>query len=244
MSYGTPFKKWNSARESEMSRTEDLLMDDMELNKSYEDNNLNELVLTRNILLAHLYSGKLAPNEVLQFAKRYSTVTYWEELLCVAFNPNDSQLTAVVSIRQADGYSGILRRHGSIEYVRFFIDWGEGNGMQAIGLSHFKVCDATDERVKRKLPTYHLVSCGFDAERYRLLIKLGVQPKVRAVLSWNYVPDIDGEFTPVFGNQVDSQISIDSSIELTSLFSIAEEQSERAMLHLGYRQSYMLNAVM
>ncbi|MES9972563.1 MAG: hypothetical protein ABW092_21210 [Candidatus Thiodiazotropha sp.] len=202
-----------------------------------EENSLNELVLTRNILLAHLFAGKLAPSEVLRFARRYSNVTHWEELLCAVFNPNASRLMAVVSIRQLDGYSGILRRHGSVEYVRFFVDWGNTFGLQPVGLGHFKVCDAIEEGIKRKLPTYHLVSCRFEAERYRHAIGHGVQPKLRAVLSWNQVPDIDVEFTPVFGNQVDSHISIDSVDELTTLFSVAEDVSEKAMLHLGYRQS-------
>jgi hypothetical protein len=243
LTYRVPVNRWDSRRKSKKRLTEDLQMDDMGLDKTYEESSLNELILTRNILLAHLFTGELAPCEVLQFAKRYSTVTHWEELLCAVFNPNVSQLTAVVSIRQADGYSGILRRHGSIEYVRFFIDWGDGNGMQATGLGHFKVCDASDEGGTRQIPTCHLVSCGFEAGRYRHLTRLGIQPKVRAVLSWNYIPDLDVDFTPVFGNHVDSQISIDSSIELTSLFTVAEELSEKAMLHLGYRQPYMYDAV-
>lgn len=210
--------------------------------EDYEENSLNELVLTRNILLAHLFANKLSPSEVLRFARRYSNVTHWEELLCAVFNPNASRLMAVISIRQLDGYSGVLRRHGSVEYVRFFVDWGDTHGLQAVGLNHFKVCDAIEEGVKRSLPTYHLVSCGFEAERYRQAIRHGFQPKLRAVLSWNQVPDIDVEFTPVFGNQVDSHISIDSIDELTSLFSIAEDISEKAMLHLGYRQSSALEA--
>lgn len=217
---------------------EGLLMDHIEPNDACGENSLNELILTRNVLLANLFAGKLAPREVLRVARRYSTVTHWEELLCVAFNPTDSRLMAVVSIRQSDGYSGILRRHGSIEYVRFFIDWGDGEGLQTAGLSHFKVCDAIDEGIKRQLPVYHLVSCGFEIARYRRAIRHGAQPKVRAVLSWNQVPGQDAEFIPVFGNQVDSQISIDSDQELTSLFSIAEDLSEKAMLHLGSRQPY------
>ncbi|MEW8508671.1 MAG: hypothetical protein AB2598_18420 [Candidatus Thiodiazotropha sp.] len=194
----------------------------------------NQLVLTRNILLAHLFAAKLAPGEVVRFASRYSAVTHWEELLCAVFNPNSSSLMAVVSIRQADGYSGILRKHGSIEYVRFFVDWGDGMGMRPVGLSHFKVCDSIDEGVKRTQPSYHLVSCSFDADRYRYLMKQGVQPKVRAVLSWNRVPDMDEGFVPMFGNQVDSQIKIDSEQELLTIFSSNEDQPGSRRAGLGY----------
>jgi hypothetical protein len=205
--------------------------------KASEEDSLNELVLTRNILLSHLFAGKLAPSEVVRFASRYSNVTHWEDLICAVFNPSASRLMAVVSIRQLDGYSGILRRHGSLEYVRFFVDWGNTLGPQAVGLSHFKVCDAIEDGVKRRLPSYHLVSCSFEAARYRHAIRQGVQPKVRAVLSWNQVPDLDVEFTPVFGNRVDSQISIDSVDELISLFNITEDLSDKATLQLGDRQS-------
>lgn len=219
-------------------------MDHMGTEKASKEHSLNELVLTRNILLAHLFAAKLAPSEVLRYARRYSSITHWEEILCAAFNPNSSRLMAVVSIHQSDGYSGVLRRHGSIEYVRFFIDWCDGKGQQPVGLSHFKVCDAVDEGANRQLPIYHLVSCGFEGERYRRLQKKGVQPKVRAVLSWNHVPDIDIDFTPMFGNQVDSQISIDSQQELISLFSTAEDLSISPLPSFGYRPSPLLEAAL
>ncbi|MES9992915.1 MAG: hypothetical protein ABW098_13235 [Candidatus Thiodiazotropha sp.] len=209
---------------------------------SSNGHSLNELMLTRNILLAHLFAAKLAPNEVLRYAKRFSAITHWEELLCAAFNPSASSLMAVVSIRQADGYSGIIRKHGSIEYIRFFIDWCDGSGIEAVGLSHFKVCDNIDEGAKRTHPSYHLVSCPFDADRYHSLLNQGIQAKVRAVLSWNQVPDIDDEFTPIFGNQIDSQISIGSQQELVSLFSAEEELTIRRAPSPGYLPSSIVEA--
>ncbi len=212
-------------------------MDRLGNEKVGQEHSLNELVLTRNILLAHLFASKLAPSEVLKYARRYSSITHWEELLCAVFNPNASRLMAVVSIRQTDGYSGILRRHGSIEYVRFYVDWRDGKGQQPVGLSHFKVCDSIEEGVKRQLPVYHLASCSFEGDRYLRLQQRGVQPTVRAVLSWNHVPDMDIEFMPVFGNHVDSQISIDSQQELVTLFSTTEDLSVSSMSRLGYRPS-------
>ncbi|MEW8584922.1 MAG: hypothetical protein AB2531_04095 [Candidatus Thiodiazotropha sp.] len=221
---------------------EDRQMDYEGRGNSSNDHSLNELMLTRNILLAHLFAAKLVPSEVVRYARRYTTVTHWEELLCAVFNPNASSLMAVVGIRQADGYSGILRKHGSIEYVRFFVDWRDGMEMQAVGLSHFRVCDNIDEGIKRTLPSYHLVSCHFDAGRYNRLLNEGVQPKLRAVLSWNHVPDMDDGFTPVFGNQVDSQISIDSQQELVSLFTTAEDPSAGMTPNPGYLPSSIVEA--
>jgi hypothetical protein len=170
-------------------------------------------------------------------------VTHWEELLCAVFNPNSSRLMAVASIRQTEGYSGILRRHGSMEFVRFFIDWLDGNGMQEIGLSHFKVCDAIANGLQPRLPSYHIISCGFNADRYSNLVKRGIQPQLRAVLSWNYVPEMDVDFMPVFGNRVDSQISVESADELTSLFSITGGLGESSQLLQSGRQSCASEAV-
>jgi hypothetical protein len=204
-------------------------MDDMEHGAACSEYSLNELILTRNILLAHLFEGDVAPKQVLRFARRYTTVTRWEELICAVFNPNSSCLMAVVSIRQKDGYSGILRHQGSVEFVRFYIDWLDGCGMRAVGLSHFRVCDAIDRGGHSKLPSYHLVSCEFEADRYSRLISKGEQPKMRAVLSWNHIPETGTEFTPVFGNQVDSQISVGSDDELMSLFNISQDLSETVL---------------
>ncbi|MCU7882152.1 MAG: hypothetical protein KZQ60_17725, partial [Candidatus Thiodiazotropha sp. (ex Lucinoma aequizonata)] len=108
--------------------------------------------MTRSVLLAYLFAGKFALGDVIQYARRYAELTHWEELLCAEINPNVSSLMAIVSIRQVDGYSGILRRHGSIEYVRFFIDWDDNKGFQAVGLTHFKVCDAESGGDNSPLP--------------------------------------------------------------------------------------------
>lgn len=226
MSYQRSLGTWDSVCIMTQGGFRGLLMDDMEHGTACNGYILNELLLTRNILLAHLFAGNVAPEHVLRLARRYATVTHWEELICAMFNLSSSRLMAVVGIHQAEGYSGILGRHGSKEFVRFYIDWLDGNGMQAVGLSHFKVHDALGKGRQSQLPSYHLVSCGFDAGRYRNLVRRGVQPRLRAVLSWNHVPDSDVDYEPVFGNRVDSQISIDSDEELTSLFSITPVPSE------------------
>lgn len=184
----------------------------------------NELLLTRNVLLAHLFDGNIPPGDVVRHASRFSLVTYWEELVCAAFYPQAGKLMAIVSIRQLDGYSGMLRRHGSMEYVRFFVDWADGNGYQAVGLSHFKVCDLLKEENKQCYPLCHLVKIGLNTDRYWDAVIEGHHPTVRAVLSWNQVPEIDPEFTPIFGNRINSQISIDSEKELISHFEVPQDK--------------------
>ena len=64
--------------------------------------------------------------------------TFWEELTCIGYNPLLSQLEGVISIKQATGYSGNLCSTGSMEFVRFFVDWGDGAGYQDVGLTSLK----------------------------------------------------------------------------------------------------------
>ncbi|MET0007443.1 MAG: hypothetical protein ABW124_02235 [Candidatus Thiodiazotropha sp. 6PLUC9] len=182
----------------------------------------HELILARSVLLAHMYASKVPPGDILRCVRRYSEVTFWEELMCVAINPKAGKLIAIVGRHQAEGYSGILRRHGSVQYVRFFVDWGDQKGYHPLGLSHFKVCDVGQDKEKDGYPIFHLVSLGFDAERYWDALMQGFLPKVRAVLSWNQVPELDTEFIPVFGNRIDSQIRVDSEKELMLNFNIPD----------------------
>jgi hypothetical protein len=196
----------------------DKLMKKKKIDLTSEEYGYHELVLMRSVLLAHLFAGKVPPGDILRYARRFSEITHWEELLCAAIYPKEGKLVAIVSRRQTDGYSGILRRHGSIEYVRFFIDWGNKRGFRALGLSHFKVCDAALDEEQDRYPFCHLVSLDFDVDRYWDAVVDGCQPKIRAVLSWNQVPEMDAEFMPVFGNRVDSQIRIESERELMETF--------------------------
>lgn len=74
-----------------------------------------------------------------------SGITTWEELECVGYNPELSTVEAIVNIKQDSGYSGSLCSTGSPEYVRFFIDYNDGNGFENIGLASFRAYDISDD---------------------------------------------------------------------------------------------------
>jgi len=69
------------------------------------------------------------------------SITFWEELTCVGYNPREKRLEGMVSIKQATGYSGTLCNPSSKEYVRFFVDFKDGSGYQEMGYTSFKACD-------------------------------------------------------------------------------------------------------
>jgi hypothetical protein len=191
-----------------------------------------DLAQLRGVFLDHLLAGQVVPEQALDNPSSHAEITSWEELLCAAFYPDAGRVVAVVEIHQADGYSGMLRRHGSVEYVRFFIDWGGDEGFEPISLTHFKVSDKPKSVSGDVGPLRMTLSAMFDADRYWGCVLDGIEPKVRAVLSWNQVPEINPEFSPLFGNVIDSVIRVKSQDELTMLLGhkVSAESSENDQL--------------
>jgi hypothetical protein len=68
----------------------------------------------------------------------------FEEIECVGHHPVLSELTATIKIKRSSGYSGGLCSRGSIEYVRFFLDYG--SGWQDMGVSSVNVHDLPDSK--------------------------------------------------------------------------------------------------
>ena len=135
--------------------------------------------------------------------------TYWEQLVCLGFQPERSRLDAVVSIKRASGYSGDLCTNGSPEYVRFFVDWGDGAGFQDVGLASFRAHDISDAPPGPQHPIQHRVSIELDDDARRRFCGTEVIVRARAILSWNQLPPSDPNHVPAFGNRVDADIQID-----------------------------------
>lgn len=160
---------------------------------------IDRLVKTRRTLLVNLWS-----KEVLTIKSN----TYWEELTCVGFNPQLAQLEAVVSIKQNSGYSGGLCSDGSTEYIRFFVDWGDGTSFQDVGLTSFKAHDISDLPPGPQHPLQYMVYLALDDDMYQKCCDIPVIPKIRAVLSWNQIPSLDPNVMPHFGNRIDVDIQL------------------------------------
>ena len=178
---------------------------------------IRELEQTRGALLAHLFASQKTPTKLLSKALKYTGTTHWESLTCVGFHPGVSQLEAVVSINQASGYSGNLCSDGSTEYIRFFVDWGDGAGYQDVGLTSFKAYDISDAPPGPQHPLKHMVYLQLDDAQYRRCCRHEIIPKVRAILAWNQIPPIDPNYLPIFGNRLDAHIQIDPKWSLFCL---------------------------
>ncbi|PWV56164.1 hypothetical protein [Chitinophaga sp. S165] len=139
-----------------------------------------------------------------------ASITYWEQLLCVGFNPDVSRLEAVVRIKQPAGYSGGLCSAGSHEFVRFFVDYHDGAGFQDAGLTSFKVSDIPDAVPHTKHPLHYMVYIFLNDEAHRRFTNCdtAIIPTVRAVLSWNSIPSVNPADIPHFGNVVNADIQL------------------------------------
>lgn len=160
---------------------------------------IKRLEKTRKTLLVNLFA-----NQIIDIQGN----TYWEEVTCVGFNPQMGQLEAVVSIKRETGYSGGLCSDGSTEYVRFFVDWGDGAGFQDVGLTNFKAYDISDAPPGPQHPLKYMVYLPLHEQNYRKCCETAVLPKVRAVLSWNQIPSLNPNDIPHFGNRIDANIQI------------------------------------
>src|SRR5688500_16808549 len=135
-------------------------------------------------------------------------ITFWEQLGCVGYNPELSLLEATITLKRATGYSGNPCTNGSLEYVRFFVDWEDGGGWQDVGVSSVRVHDVSDAPPGDQHPLAYLVQHRLDDTRRRrpCNTRRPLLPKVRAVLSWNTLPPTDPNHLPLYGNRVDTRI--------------------------------------
>jgi hypothetical protein len=131
--------------------------------------------------------------------------TEYEQLKRIELDPDASQLTAVLTVKQSLGYCGGPVTAGSREFVAFWIDWG--SGFQYVGTTSMAVHDsgrlpAIGQETRVVLPIHladHAQPRSEDAKTV----------KVRAVLSWNTPPSTTNPSAPVvWGNSLDCKILI------------------------------------
>jgi hypothetical protein len=137
-----------------------------------------------------------------------SNDTFYEELTCVAFNPDLNQLEAVIQVKQETGYAGDDCSSGSFEYIRFYVDYG--TGFEDAGLVAVNVHDipeATDCAKNPEKPLSYSASLQIAPKTNDC--DDPVLPNVRAILSWQSIPPAGNpNWTPIWGNHLDSHVQI------------------------------------
>jgi len=148
--------------------------------------------------LAELFS----PIELKQYDTRY------EEIGCVAYSPELDRLEATIVIKQPAGYGSGPCGQGSVEHVRFFVDFG--SGWVDAGVAATRVHDLPlghDCADQPDHPYTHVV--GVVLTPLRKFCASPVLPRVRAILSWQDEPTAgDPNYIPVWGEVQDDHIQI------------------------------------
>lgn len=168
----------------------------------------NQRVQFHKLLLGNPnYFGNLEKSSFKPVLK-LSYDTSYEQVTCVALNPLLNMLEAHVQVKLPVGYGGDLCHAGTMEYVRFYVDYG--TGWQDAGIVGFDAHDIPKSVDCAKVgtkPLTYVASLPYDPNRDSC--GHPVLPKVRAILSWNLQPPANQpNWPPIWGNVLDQHVQV------------------------------------
>ncbi|MCD4734631.1 MAG: hypothetical protein K8R53_01185 [Bacteroidales bacterium] len=180
------------------------------------------------------YFGNIPGSKLKANYAMSGNITY-EEIHCVGYNPDSGDLEAIFSVKKPTGYSGDLCSAGSIEYVRFYLDFHDGAGFidqGVVGVNVHDIPDETDCKGKSILPLMY--AAKLEKKTFKLTTcKKPLLPTLRAILSWNYEPPADSpNWIPVWGNVMECDVQyktiwfikpIEFPIELSKYLTLAAD---------------------
>ncbi len=133
--------------------------------------------------------------------------TFYEEIGCVGYHPQQEYLEAVIYVKQPSGYSGGICQAGSLEYVRFYLSFNNGATWQDQGLSSVRVWDIPEGTDGSKRLEY-AVSLKVDPKRK--FCQADHLIRVRAILSWNNPPPANQpNWGPVWGEIQEATVQVE-----------------------------------
>ena len=152
------------------------------------------------------YFGNLVGSELIPIVPILGN-TYYEELTCLGYHPQQRQLEGVVYIYQTSGYGSGICGPGTPEYVRFYLSYDSGATWQDQGMSSFQAHNIPEGTAGSKHLEY--------------AVSLEVHPdakfcfsdpliRARAILSWNDPPlPNQPNWNPVWGNVLEVPILVE-----------------------------------
>lgn len=165
----------------------------------------------KSLLLENPNYFGTAPDTKFKAVKKVSYNTFFEEMTCVGLYPEQDLLEAVIKIKRSYGYGGDLCSNGTMEYVTFYIDYGDGNGFVSVGApAEVNVHNLT---AANQGPIYYAVRKAFVPNQ---ILACGTPQivKIRAILSWQSIPT-GADFPPVWGNVMERWVQIRPQQPLT-----------------------------
>jgi hypothetical protein len=124
--------------------------------------------------------------------------TFYEELGCVGFHPQQERLEAVVYVNQPTGYGADLCGPGTPEYVRFYLSFDNGATWQDQGMSSFAAYNIPAGTEGEKRLEYAVSLPSHPTHKLCFANPLIL---MRAILSWNNPPPPNQpNWMPIWGN--------------------------------------------
>lgn len=141
---------------------------------------------------------------VAEYAKTEGNTDY-EEVECLALDPNREELVATFRVKRPTGYLGNLCEEGSKEYIAFYADWDDACGdWEHLGTLALDVHDIAN------IPSgglHYAMFLPVDLKFHRRPCDRPKVGRVRAVISWNS-PPAGAEDPPRWGNALDAHVLI------------------------------------
>src|SRR5262245_13005934 len=161
----------------------------------------------KSLLLANPnYFGNL-PESSFTPVLPISGNTFYEELACVGYHPQQERLEGVVYLYQPSGYGTGICGPGTPEYVRFYLSFDNGATWQDQGMTSFQAYNIPEGTDGGKRLEY-AVSLAVDPKRKLCVFDSLI--RVRAILSWNNPPPANQpNWPPVWGNVREATIQVE-----------------------------------
>jgi hypothetical protein len=153
------------------------------------------------------YFGNLTQSE-FQPVLSISGNTFYEELACIGYQPQQQRLEGVVYVYQPSGYGSDVCGPGSPEYVRFYLSFDNGATWFDQGMTSFQAFNIPEGTEGGKRLEYAVqLSTRLFGNRCTFNNPL---IRVRAILSWNNPPPANQpNWPPVWGNVREATILVE-----------------------------------
>lgn len=154
------------------------------------------------------YFGNIADSKLKPVIKIITNTSY-EQLTCVGYNPDTTNMEATFSIKRSVGYSGGLCYFGSFEHVRFYLDFHDGAGFIDQGSVAVNVHDIPinyDCNKNSIFPIQYVATLKKKTFKFSRC-ESPLLPTLRAILSWGIVPPANSpNWLPVWGSRMDCDV--------------------------------------
>jgi hypothetical protein len=187
------------------------------------------------------YFGNI-PGSKLKPALKLISNTSYEQITCIGYNPDTANMEATFAIKKTAGYSGNLCAAGSLEHVRFYLDFHDGAGFIDQGSVAINVHDIPAKADCNKNSIFPIIYVATLKKKTPKIFRCTtpVLPTLRAILSWNTLPPANSpNWLPVWGNVMDCDVQlkpmllIPPIIDLSDFLAVAIESPQLTAKQIG-----------